>query len=141
MLIKDGNKAVGEVAYKFSDICAIYPITPSSPMASTVDKLSSKKETNVFKNVVKVVQMQSEAGVAGCMHGSLLAGSLSTTFTSSQGLLLMIPNMYKMAARCYLLLFMWQLEVLLLMLCLFLVIIKIFMLLDKLVFVCYQVLP
>ena len=115
MLIKDGNKAVGEVAYKFSDICAIYPITPSSPMASTVDKLSSKKETNVFKNVVKVVQMQSEAGVAGCMHGSLLAGSLSTTFTSSQGLLLMIPNI--------------------------LVIIKIFMLLDKLVFVCYQVLP
>ena len=99
MLIKDGNKAVGEVAYKFSDICAIYPITPSSPMASTVDKLSSKKETNVFKNVVKVVQMQSEAGVAGCMHGSLLAGSLSTTFTSSQGLLLMIPNMYKMAGE------------------------------------------
>ena len=98
-MIKDGNKAVSDVAYLFSELCAIYPITPSSPMASNVDDLSCKDKKNIFNDTVKVVEMQSEAGAAGCMHGALISGSLATTFTSSQGLLLMIPNMYKMAGE------------------------------------------
>lgn len=95
----DGNKAVSEMAYLLSDLCFIYPITPSSPMASNVDYLSSKNEYNYFNNVVNVVEMQSEAGASGAMHGALLSGSLASTFTSSQGLLLMLPNMYKMAGE------------------------------------------
>lgn len=98
--IVDGNKACADVAYVFSEVASIYPITPSSTMASEVDILSNKGEKNLFDDKVKVIEMQSEAGAAGCMHGSLLAGSLSTTFTASQGLLLMIPNMYKMAGEC-----------------------------------------
>ncbi len=98
--IVDGNKACADVAYVFSEVASIYPITPSSTMASEVDILSNKGEKNLFNDRVKVIEMQSEAGAAGCMHGALLAGSLSTTFTASQGLLLMIPNMYKMAGEC-----------------------------------------
>ena len=96
--IVDGNKACSDIAYFFSEIAAIYPITPSSPMASEVDKLSSTKK-NLFNDNVKVVEMQSEAGAAGTLHGALISGSLSTTFTASQGLLLMIPNMYKIAGE------------------------------------------
>lgn len=98
--IIDGNKAVADVAYLFSEIASIYPITPSSPMATEVDILSHGETNNIFNDKVKVVEMQSEAGAAGTMHGALLAGSLSTTFTASQGLLLMIPNMYKIAGEC-----------------------------------------
>jgi len=98
--IVDGNKACADVAYLFSELAAIYPITPSSPMASNVDNLSTKGMTNVFNDTVKVIEMQSEAGAAGTMHGALITGSLATTFTASQGLLLMIPNMYKMAGEC-----------------------------------------
>ncbi len=99
MIIKDGNKAVSDVAYYFSDLVAIYPITPSSPMASNVDDLAYKNKLNIFNDKVKVVEMQSEAGVAGAMHGALTSGILATTFTSSQGLLLMLPNMYKIAGE------------------------------------------
>ena len=98
--IIDGNKACADVAYLFSEIASIYPITPSSPMATEVDVLSHSDKKNIFNDDVKVVEMQSEAGAAGTMHGALLAGSLATTFTASQGLLLMIPNMYKMAGEC-----------------------------------------
>lgn len=98
--IIDGNKACADVAYLFSEIASIYPITPSSPMASEVDILSHSDKKNIFDTSVRVVEMQSEAGAAGTMHGALLAGSLATTFTASQGLLLMIPNMYKMAGEC-----------------------------------------
>ncbi len=98
--IIDGNKACADVAYLFSEIASIYPITPSSPMASEVDIISHSDKKNIFRDKVKVVEMQSEAGAAGTMHGALLAGSLATTFTASQGLLLMIPNMYKIAGEC-----------------------------------------
>ena len=97
--ILDGNTACSKMAYLFSEVASIYPITPSSPMASNVDLLSSKDNYNLFHDKVKVVEMQSEAGAAGAMHGALLAGSLATTFTASQGLLLMIPNMYKIAGE------------------------------------------
>ena len=97
-LVIDGNGACSKVAYQFSEICSIYPITPSSPMASNVYNLSHTNK-NIFNANVKVVEMQSEAGAAGAMHGALITGSLATTFTSSQGLLLMIPNMYKMAGE------------------------------------------
>lgn len=99
MVIKDGNKAVSDVAYYFSELAAIYPITPSSPMASNTDDLASSAQKNIFNDRVKVVEMQSEAGVAGALHGALISGSLASTFTSSQGLLLMIPNMYKIAGE------------------------------------------
>ncbi|MBO5954967.1 MAG: pyruvate:ferredoxin (flavodoxin) oxidoreductase [Clostridia bacterium] len=95
----DGNTAASNIAYMFNDVAVIYPITPSSPMAENVDIWSSEGKQNFFGNKVKVVQMQSEAGVAGAVHGSLVAGSKTTTFTSSQGLLLMIPNMYKIAGE------------------------------------------
>ena len=98
--IVDGNKACADVAYLFSEIASIYPITPSSPMAQEVDVISHTDTKNLFNDSVKVVEMQSEAGAAGTMHGALLAGSLASTFTASQGLLLMIPNMYKMAGEC-----------------------------------------
>ena len=95
----DGNTAAAHVAYAFTDVAAIYPITPSSPMADSVDQWSAGKQKNIFGNQVKVVEMQSEAGAAGAVHGSLAAGAITTTFTASQGLLLMIPNMYKIAAE------------------------------------------
>ena len=98
--IVDGNTAASEIAYLFSEVATIYPITPSSPMANNVDILSGGDNYNLFNDKVHVTEMESEAGAAGAMHGSLLAGSLSTTFTASQGLLLMIPNMYKMAGEC-----------------------------------------
>ncbi len=98
--IVDGNKACADVAYLFSEIASIYPITPSSPMAQEVDVISHTDTKNIFNDSVRVIEMQSEAGAAGTMHGALLAGSLASTFTASQGLLLMIPNMYKMAGEC-----------------------------------------
>ena len=97
--IMDGNEACATNAYLFTEMCGIYPITPSSPMATLTDKWSSEGKKNILGEKVKVVEMQSEAGVSGFVHGSLQAGSLTTTFTSSQGLLLMIPNMYKMAGE------------------------------------------
>ncbi len=98
--VVDGNKACAEAAYLFSEIASIYPITPSSPMAKEVDELAGTDKKNLFNDRVKVVEMQSESGAAGTMHGALITGSLATTFTASQGLLLMIPNMYKMAGEC-----------------------------------------
>ena len=95
----DGNTAAAHVAYAYTDVAAIYPITPSSPMADSVDLWSAAGQENIFGNQVKVVEMQSEAGAAGTVHGSLAAGAITTTFTASQGLLLMIPNMYKIAAE------------------------------------------
>ena len=95
----DGNTAAAHVAYAFTDVAAIFPITPSSVMAELVDKWSADGLKNVFGQTVKVVEMQSEGGAAGAVHGSLVAGALTTTFTASQGLLLMIPNMYKIAGE------------------------------------------
>ena len=95
----DGNTAVSHVAYAFSDVAAIYPITPSSPMAEVVDEWAARGTKNLFGQTVHVSEMQSEAGAAGAVHGSLAAGALTTTFTASQGLLLMIPNMYKIAGE------------------------------------------
>lgn len=95
----DGNQAAAYAAYAFTDVAAIYPITPSSPMAEGVDEWSAHGMKNIFGQQVKVVEMQSEAGAAGAMHGSLQAGALTTTFTASQGLLLMIPNLYKMSGE------------------------------------------
>lgn len=97
--IIDGNEACAKGAYLFSEVCGIYPITPASPMATLVDKWSASGKENLFKDTVRVVEMQSEAGAAALTHGSLQAGSLSTTFTASQGLLLMIPTMYKIAGE------------------------------------------
>lgn len=98
MKICDGNKACSDIAYFFSEISSIYPITPSSPMASNIDSLSHDK-LNLFGAPVKLIEMQSEAGAAGTLHGALISGSLASTFTASQGLLLMIPNMYKIAGE------------------------------------------
>ena len=95
----DGNTAAAHVAYAFTDVAAIYPITPSSTMAEVVDDWAAQNKKNIFGQTVKVVEMQSEAGAAGTFHGSLQAGALTTTFTASQGLLLMIPNMYKVAGE------------------------------------------
>ncbi len=95
----DANEAVASVAYRLSEVIAIYPITPSSPMAESCDEWSAKKMPNLWNNTPSIEQLQSEAGVAGAVHGSLLAGALTTTFTASQGLLLMIPNMYKIAGE------------------------------------------
>lgn len=95
----DGNEASARTSYYFTEVAGIYPITPSSPMAEHIDEWSSKGETNLFDDQVKVVEMQSEAGAAGVVHGSLQAGCLTSTYTASQGLLLMIPNMYKMAGE------------------------------------------
>ena len=97
--LTDGNKACANVAQLFSEVCAIYPITPSSPIAAEVSKLADKEKINVFGGKTKVVEMQSEAGAAGALHGALISGSFASTFTSSQGLLLMIPNMYKIAGE------------------------------------------
>ena len=95
----DGNFAAAYIAYAFTEIAAIYPITPSSNMAEQMDKFRSEHKKNIFDSEVELIEMQSEAGAAGAIHGALSAGSLATTFTSSQGLLLMIPNMYKMAGE------------------------------------------
>lgn len=95
----DGNSAAAYSAYAFTEVAAIYPITPSSVMADVTDKYSANDQKNIFGSKVSVIEMQSEAGAAGAIHGALAAGSLATTFTSSQGLLLMIPNMYKMAGE------------------------------------------
>lgn len=95
----DGNEAVAQVVYKLNEVIAIYPITPSSPMAEWADTWASEAKPNIWGTVPTVVQMQSEAGVAGAVHGALQTGSLTTTFTASQGLLLMIPNMYKIAGE------------------------------------------
>ncbi len=91
----DGNTAAGQESYYFTEVAAIFPITPSSPMAELVDVMASKKEKNFFNSTVKVVEMQSEAGASGAVHGALQGGALATTYTASQGLLLMIPNIYK----------------------------------------------
>jgi pyruvate-ferredoxin/flavodoxin oxidoreductase len=95
----DGNTAAAYVSYAFTDVAGIYPITPSSPMADSVDQWSATGKKNIFGQPVKVVEMQSEGGAAGTVHGSLAAGALTTTYTASQGLLLMIPNMYKIAGE------------------------------------------
>ena len=99
MITVDGNFAAAHIAYMFSEVAAIYPITPSSPMAEYVDEWSANGRKNLFGEQVKVVEMQSEGGASGAVHGSLQAGALTTTFTASQGLLLMIPNMYKIAGE------------------------------------------
>src|ERR1700749_5078175 len=95
----DGNEAAVSVAFRCSEVCCIFPITPSSPMAELADEWSSQERANVWGTVPAVVEMQSEGGAAGALHGALQGGALGTTFTSSQGLLLMIPNMYKIAGE------------------------------------------
>src|SRR5215472_4663862 len=95
----DGNEATARVAYRLNEVCCIYPITPSSPMAELADEWSSQGRPNIWGGVPAVVEMQSEGGAAGALHGALQGGALATTFTSSQGLLLMIPNMYKIAGE------------------------------------------
>src|SRR6476659_9551685 len=95
----DGNEATASVAYRASEAIAIYPITPSSPMAEVCDEWASRRRTNLWGAIPEMAEMQSEAGAAGAVHGALQAGALSTTFTASQGLLLMIPNMYKIAGE------------------------------------------
>ena len=95
----DANEAAVSVAFRCSEVCCIFPITPSSPMAELADEWSSKGRTNLWGTVPAVVEMQSEGGAAGALHGALQGGALGTTFTASQGLLLMIPNMYKIAGE------------------------------------------
>src|SRR5579875_3275473 len=95
----DGNEAAVSAAYRLNEVCCIYPITPSSPMAELADEWSSRGRRNIWGSVPTVVEMQSEGGAAGALHGALQGGSLTTTFTASQGLLLMIPNMFKIAGE------------------------------------------
>ncbi|MCB1516328.1 MAG: pyruvate:ferredoxin (flavodoxin) oxidoreductase, partial [Hyphomicrobiaceae bacterium] len=95
----DGNSAVAHVAYRVNEVCAIYPITPSSPMAELADEWTARGITNIWGNIPVIQEMQSEAGAAGAVHGSLQAGAMTTTFTASQGLMLMIPNMFKIAGE------------------------------------------
>src|ERR671928_2177457 len=99
MVTMDGNEAVASVAHRTNEVIAIYPITPSSNMGEWADEWSAKGNKNVWGTVPSVVEMQSEGGAAGAVHGALQAGALTTTFTASQGLLLMIPNMYKIAGE------------------------------------------
>ena len=99
MITIDGNEAAARVAHATNEIIAIYPITPSSPMGEASDEYSAKGMVNIWNTVPSVIEMQSEGGAAGAVHGALQAGALTTTFTSSQGLLLMIPNMYKIAGE------------------------------------------
>ena len=99
MKTMDGNTAAAHVSYAFTETAAIYPITPSSPMAESTDQWATQGKKNIFGHPVKLVEMQSEGGAAGTVHGSLAAGALTTTYTASQGLLLMIPNMYKIAGE------------------------------------------
>ena len=101
MKTMDGNHAAAHVSYAYSDVAAIYPITPSSVMAEATDEWATQGRTNIFGQTVQVTEMQSEAGAAGAVHGSLAAGALTTTFTASQGLLLMIPNLYKVAGSSF----------------------------------------
>ena len=98
-IMVDGNTAAAQIAFACSEVAAIYPITPSSPMAETCDELASMCKTNIWGSIPSIVEMESEGGAAGAVHGSLTTGSLTTTFTASQGLLLMIPNMYKIAGE------------------------------------------
>ena len=93
----DANEAVASVAYRLNELIAIYPITPSSTMAEVCDEWAAGLKPNLWGQVPRIVEMQSEGGVAGAVHGGLLGGALTTTFTASQGLLLMIPNLYKIA--------------------------------------------
>ena len=102
MKTMDGNHAAAHASYAFTDVAAIYPITPSSPMAEATDEWATDGRTNIFGQTVQITEMQSEAGAAGAVHGSLAAGALTTTYTASQGLLLMIPNLYKIAGEHYL---------------------------------------
>ncbi|MBR4945375.1 MAG: pyruvate:ferredoxin (flavodoxin) oxidoreductase, partial [Kiritimatiellae bacterium] len=95
----DGNEATARVAFACSEVAAIYPITPSSPMAEFADEWAAHKQKNIWGTIPQIVELQSEAGAAGAVHGALTTGSLTTTFTASQGLLLMIPNMYKIAGE------------------------------------------
>jgi pyruvate-ferredoxin/flavodoxin oxidoreductase len=95
----DGNTAVAHVAYRVNEVCAIYPITPSSTMAELADEWAAAGVTNIWGDVPVVQEMQSEGGAAGAVHGALQAGALTTTFTASQGLLLMLPNMFKIAGE------------------------------------------
>ncbi len=95
----DGNEAVATIAYQVNDVAAIYPITPSSPMGEFMDQWAAEGRKNIWGNIPQVVEMQSEAGAAGAVHGALQAGALTTTFTASQGLMLMLPNMYKIAGE------------------------------------------
>ncbi len=97
--IMDGNEACAYVSYNFTEVAGIYPITPASPMAEVTDKWSGENKLNYFGTKPRVVEMESEAGAAGMVHGSLRAGALTTTYTASQGLLLMIPNMYKIGRK------------------------------------------
>ena len=97
--IMDGNEAAAYIAYKTSEVCAIYPITPSSAMGEWADEWSSNEIKNIYGETPKIVEMQSEAGAAGAIHGALQGGALASSFTCSQGLLLMIPNMYKIAGE------------------------------------------
>jgi pyruvate-ferredoxin/flavodoxin oxidoreductase len=99
MVTVDGNEAAASVAYRLSDVIAIYPITPSSPMGELSDEWAVQRRPNLWGQVPDVSEMQSEGGAAGAVHGALQAGALATTFTASQGLLLMIPNMYKIAGE------------------------------------------
>ena len=99
MKMMDGNEAAASVAHRMNEVCVIYPITPSSPMGEWADAWSAAKQKNLWGVVPEVQEMQSEAGAAGACHGSVQAGALTTTFTASQGLLLMIPNMYKIAGE------------------------------------------
>lgn len=99
MKTMDGNHAAAHVSYAYTDVAAIYPITPSSVMAEAADEWATQGRTNIFGQTVQITEMQSEAGAAGAVHGSLAAGALTTTFTASQGLLLMIPNLYKIAGE------------------------------------------
>ncbi|MBT8060979.1 MAG: pyruvate:ferredoxin (flavodoxin) oxidoreductase, partial [Gammaproteobacteria bacterium] len=99
MVSFDGNEAAAYVAYRLSEVCAIYPITPSSTMAELADEWAARNIPNLWGHVPTVVEMQHEGGAAGAVHGALQAGALSTTFTASQGLMLMLPNMYKIAGE------------------------------------------
>src|SRR5271165_1266846 len=99
MSILDGNEAAASVAYRLNEVIAIYPITPSSPMGEWSDQWNSEHKQNIWGAIPDVIEMQSEGGAAGALHGALQAGALATTFTSAQGLLLMIPNMYKIAGE------------------------------------------
>src|SRR5271165_2990866 len=99
MSIVDGNEAAAAVAYRINEVIAIYPITPSSPMGEWSDQWNSERKKNIWGAIPDVIEMQSEGGAAGALHGALQGGALATTFTASQGLLLMIPNMYKIAGE------------------------------------------
>ncbi len=95
----DGNEAAALVAHRLSEVCAIYPITPSSSMGELADEWSARGKKNIWGTIPTVIEMQSEGGAAGAVHGALQSGALTTTFTASQGLLLMIPNMFKIAGE------------------------------------------